>query len=134
MVSAKAVNLGLAIIALTPLAYQAYASVDDLHPVGRDAIICVVISLLGFFFTSKLIPPFSELTEKAGLKGRDINKKGLKNENGKDDLVIPESLGVVPGIVFLCCAIVFQTLLRPTRQEMVCDGSACTEMIVGYLE
>lgn len=56
-----------------------------------------LISILGFFATTYTIPVIKRRTLRAGLKGKDINKKGSK-EGEKD---VPESLGLAPGVVFL---------------------------------
>jgi hypothetical protein len=56
-----------------------------------------LISILGFFATTYTIPVIKKRTLRAGLKGKDINKKGSKD--GEKD--IPESLGLAPGVVFL---------------------------------
>jgi UDP-N-acetylglucosamine--dolichyl-phosphate N-acetylglucosaminephosphotransferase len=60
-------------------------------------LISAVISLLGFYATKAAIPLIKRRTLKAGLHGKDINKKG--SEAGEKD--IPESLGLAPGVVFL---------------------------------
>jgi len=69
-----------------------------------------LISILGFFATKAIIPLIKARTLKAGLHGKDINKKG--SEAGEKD--IPESLGLAPGVVFLV-----MTLLQPTAAELL---------------
>ena len=64
-------------------------------------IVSVVISAIGFFVTKSTIPLIKRRTLRAGLSGKDINKKGSK-EGDKD---IPESLGLAPGVVFLVRAL-----------------------------
>ncbi|KDD74929.1 glycosyl transferase [Helicosporidium sp. ATCC 50920] len=55
------------------------------------------ISCLGFLATRAFIPIVKRSTLRAGLSGLDINKKGTK----EGEKPIPESLGLVPGVVFL---------------------------------
>lgn len=62
------------------------------------------MSLVGFFVTVRMIPVASRYVLKRSLFGFDINKKGTPQGNVK----VPESLGIVVGIVFLVVAIVFQ--------------------------
>ena len=66
-------------------------------------VISAVISILGFFATKLIVPLVKARTLKAGLGGKDINKKGSKA--GEKD--IPESLGLAPGLVFLVNALLF---------------------------
>eukprot|EP01016_Furgasonia_blochmanni_P033007 TRINITY_DN3417_c0_g1_i8.p1 TRINITY_DN3417_c0_g1~~TRINITY_DN3417_c0_g1_i8.p1 ORF type:complete len:359 (+),score=103.27 TRINITY_DN3417_c0_g1_i8:72-1079(+) len=54
-------------------------------------------SIGAFFITHALIPVMKKYTEKAGLWGKDINKKGTP----AGDKPVPESLGIVPATVFL---------------------------------
>jgi UDP-N-acetylglucosamine--dolichyl-phosphate N-acetylglucosaminephosphotransferase len=69
-------------------------------------IISALISIVGFFATKHSIPLIKKRTLRAGLCGRDINKKGSK-EGEKD---VPESLGLAPGVIFLVCLILFEQL------------------------
>lgn len=60
-------------------------------------LISALVSLVGFFATKSIIPIIKRRTLRAGLHGKDINKKG--SEAGEKD--IPESLGLASGVVFL---------------------------------
>ncbi|RZC25704.1 UDP-N-acetylglucosamine--dolichyl-phosphate N-acetylglucosaminephosphotransferase isoform B [Glycine soja] len=62
------------------------------------------MSLAGLFVTVKMIPVASRYVQKRNLFGYDINKKGTPQGTVK----VPESLGIVVGIVFLVVAILFQ--------------------------
>lgn len=70
----------------------------------RSIIINAGLSLVGFFVTVRMIPVASRYVLKRSLFGFDINKKGTPQGNVK----VPESLGIVVGIVFLVVAILFQ--------------------------
>jgi UDP-N-acetylglucosamine--dolichyl-phosphate N-acetylglucosaminephosphotransferase len=67
--------------------------------VSYSIVISACISGIGFFATKASIPIIKRRTLRAGLSGKDINKKGSK-EGEKD---VPESLGLAPGVVFLVC-------------------------------
>jgi hypothetical protein len=60
-------------------------------------LVSAVVSALGFMATKAIIPMIKARTLRAGLSGKDINKKG--SEAGEKD--IPESVGLAPGLVFL---------------------------------
>ncbi|KAK7355217.1 hypothetical protein VNO80_14467 [Phaseolus coccineus] len=70
----------------------------------RSILINAGMSLAGLFVTVKMIPVASRYVQKRNLFGYDINKKGTPQGNVK----VPESLGIVVGIVFLVVAILFQ--------------------------
>ncbi|GAU24213.1 hypothetical protein TSUD_23500 [Trifolium subterraneum] len=70
----------------------------------RSIIINAGLSLAGFFVTVRMIPVASRYVLKRNLFGYDINKRGTPQGNVK----VPESLGIVVGIVFLVVAILFQ--------------------------
>ncbi|XP_066913004.1 UDP-N-acetylglucosamine--dolichyl-phosphate N-acetylglucosaminephosphotransferase-like isoform X1 [Clytia hemisphaerica] len=74
-----------------------------LFPIAINAL----YSLFSFFLALRLIPGAKDLFLKAGLKGKDLNKKE-KNE-------IPESLGVICGTVFLICMFLFIPVPFVTR-------------------
>lgn len=62
------------------------------------------IAIGGFLSTSYLIPVVAQYTLRRGICGRDLCKKGTRNES-KD---IPEALGLAAGVVYLICAICSQ--------------------------
>lgn len=64
------------------------------HPVTIN----FVMSVCGFVITVRLLPAFYELFLKAGLSGKDMSKKIPK---GGKPVLVPESLGVVAGAVYL---------------------------------
>ncbi|GLT95888.1 hypothetical protein SLE2022_135450 [Rubroshorea leprosula] len=70
----------------------------------RSILINAGLSLVGFFVTLKMIPVASRYVLRRSLFGYDINKKGTPQGTVK----VPESLGIVVGVVFLVLAIVFQ--------------------------
>jgi hypothetical protein len=74
----------------------AFASLKDERTL-YSIFVSAIVSALGFLATRAVIPLIKARTLKAGLRGKDINKKG--SEAGEKD--IPESLGLAPGVVFL---------------------------------
>ncbi|KAI9160897.1 hypothetical protein LWI28_012570 [Acer negundo] len=70
----------------------------------RPILINAGLSLAGFFLTQKIIPVASRYVLRRNLFGFDINKKGTPQGTVK----VPESLGIVVGLVFLVLAILFQ--------------------------
>lgn len=64
-----------------------------------SVLIASVISFLGYRWTCYLIPRLAPRHVKAGLSGRDINKKGT--EAGEKP--VPESMGLATGVVTLVC-------------------------------
>jgi hypothetical protein len=55
----------------------------------------LIIGSLAYIITFKAIPEIKILTLKAGLKGKDLNKKGTD----KESIEVPESLGIAPATV-----------------------------------
>ena len=87
--------LALAALAFFPCALAYFNIKDD--RTRYSILVSAVISALGFMATKAAIPLIKARTLRAGLHGKDINKKG--SEAGEKD--IPESLGLAPGVVFL---------------------------------
>lgn len=77
--------------------------------IAFSIVVSAIISAIGFFATKYTIPLIKNRTLRAGLSGKDINKKGSK-EGEKD---IPESLGLAPGVVFLVCPLNVQSDKEP---------------------
>lgn len=93
----------LALFLLTP-----YLSLLYLLPIERglmrSILINLAMSVVGFGGTILLIPVASKYVLRRNMFGYDINKRG--SAAGK--VKVPESLGLVSGIVFLVVAILFQ--------------------------
>lgn len=69
--------------------------------VGAQLLLFLALGILGHVGTNRLIPSIKDYMLKRGICGKDLGKKGTKSEN--DD--VPESLGIVPGAIFLICLI-----------------------------
>lgn len=74
------------------------------HELKTSILINALASFVGFCITVKMIPVASKYVSRRNLFGYDINKKGTPEGSIK----VPESLGIVVGIVFLVVAILFQ--------------------------
>ena len=84
-----------------------------------------------------MIPVFKEMTLKAGLFGVDINKcVDPKNEKDPNRKIIPESLGIVPGFVFLGVTIVSQIFMNLTILQQLEYNAAllsiCFMILLGF--
>lgn len=98
-------NQLLALTVLTPLIYLLYPILLD--PKYQYQIVStLIVSIVGYITTISLIPYVKEMTLKAGLSGKDLNKgeEGKKTE-------IPESLGIVPGVTFVVSVCLLQVFL-----------------------
>lgn len=103
----------LGILTSTPFLYPAFApiiawlsNITDDNSLGYFVLRAVahsVLTLGAFLSTYLLVPYIKELTVKAGLFGRDINKTP-----GETTAKIPESLGIVPAVVFLIVVVLLQ--------------------------
>ena len=84
-----------------------------------------------------MIPVFKEMTLKAGLFGVDINKcVDPKDEKDQNRKIIPESLGIVPGFVFLGVSITSQIFMKLTIiQQLEYNAtllSICFMILLGF--
>ena len=86
-----------------------------------------------------MIPIFKEMTQKAGLYGIDINKcANYKDEKDPDRKIIPESLGIVPGFVFLAVSITSQIFMELTVLQQLEYNAAllsiCFMILLGFTD
>ncbi|KAG6640986.1 UDP-N-acetylglucosamine--dolichyl-phosphate N-acetylglucosaminephosphotransferase [Carya illinoinensis] len=96
--------LKLSILLLGPYCYLIFHHYNIDWDLKKSILINAVVSLAGFFVTLKMIPVASKYVLRRNLFGYDINKRGTHGGT----LRVPESLGIVVGIVFLVVAILFQ--------------------------
>jgi UDP-N-acetylglucosamine--dolichyl-phosphate N-acetylglucosaminephosphotransferase len=78
----------------------------------------VVIASLGFRWTVFLVPKLENRLVKAGLFGKDINKRGTE----AGERPVPESLGLAPGVVCLGCLAVTQLMHTWRLVPHICDA------------
>jgi len=132
------IDMLLALVPLVPsvlmLFYIPLASDEQSLLTKYWLYVSIFGSIMGYFLTSSLIEVVAGYNQKAGLSGKDLGKKGTKEE-AKD---IPEALGLVPGIVFLICTIFSQLIFAKNAQEMVIYNSAlfsvCFMVFLGFTD
>lgn len=93
----------IALICLCPYIYMlCYYDIEG--EMRMSILINMVMSIGAFFGTVFIIPVASKYVLKRNMFGYDINKKG----SPRGSIKVPESLGLVTGIVYLVVAILFQ--------------------------
>ncbi|KAL2941606.1 UDP-N-acetylglucosamine--dolichyl-phosphate N-acetylglucosaminephosphotransferase [Bienertia sinuspersici] len=92
--------LGVSAVILLPYAYLLMKIDGEFK---RSILMNGAFSFVGFCITLSMIPVASRYLIRRNLFGFDLNKKGTPQGNIK----VPESLGIVVGIVFLIVVIVF---------------------------
>ncbi|KAF5473237.1 hypothetical protein F2P56_009862 [Juglans regia] len=96
--------LKLSLLLLSPYLYLIFHHYKIDRDLKKSILVNAGVSLAGFFVTRKMIPVASKYVLRRNLFGYDINKRGTYGGT----LRVPESLGIVVGIVFLVLAILFQ--------------------------
>ncbi|KAL6997556.1 UDP-N-acetylglucosamine--dolichyl-phosphate [Sarracenia purpurea var. burkii] len=96
--------LKVSLIFFIPYFYLIFYHYNIEPDLKRSIITNAILSAAGFFVTLTMIPVASRYVLRRNLFGYDINKKGTPQGSVK----VPESLGIVVGIVFLVFAILFQ--------------------------
>ncbi|KAJ0042585.1 hypothetical protein Pint_17782 [Pistacia integerrima] len=101
----------------------------------RSILINAGLSLAGFFVTQKMIPVASTYVLRRNLFGFDINKKGTPQGTVK----VPESLGIVVGIVFMVLAILFQYFNFTADSNWLVEynaalASICFMLLLGFVD
>ena len=114
-----------------------YKSLNETSPFFYTIILSFIFSIIGFIITYLMIPVFKEMTLKAGLFGIDINKcVDPKNEKDPNRKIIPESLGIVPGFVFLGVSITSQLFMKLTILQQLEYNAAllsiCFMILLGF--
>lgn len=97
-------------------------------------LISYIIAIISFILTYQFIPIVAQFTRSKGLSGKDLGKKGTANEH----IDIPESLGLVCGIVFLIATILTQLLIAQDQQHKLIFNSAlfsiCFMIFLGFID
>ncbi|XP_075503310.1 uncharacterized protein LOC142540803 isoform X3 [Primulina tabacum] len=93
------------------------------------------LRFLGFCVTAFMIPVASKYVLRRNLFGYDINKK----DTPEGSIQVPESLGIVVGIVFLVVAILFQYFNFTTDSNWLVEynaalASICFMMLLGFVD
>ena len=132
----------LILIISLPLGYltthfDQYNTLNKTRPFFNSIILSIIFSIIGFILTYLMIPIFKEMTLKAGLFGVDINKcVDPKDEKDPNRKIIPESLGIVPGFVFLGVTIINQIFMKLTILQQLEYNAAllsiCFMILLGF--
>ncbi|KAL5699027.1 UDP-N-acetylglucosamine--dolichyl-phosphatN-acetylglucosaminephosphotransferase [Ranunculus cassubicifolius] len=101
----------------------------------RSIVINTLLSFFGFFITLLLIPVATKYLLRRNLFGYDINKKGTPQGSIK----VPETLGIVIGIVFLVLTIVFQYFNFTSDSNWLVEynaalASICFMILLGFVD
>ena len=117
--------------------FTQYKSLNESNPFFYSILLSLIFSFFGFIVTYLMIPVFKEMTLKAGLFGIDINKcVDPKDEKDPNRKIIPESLGIVPGFVFLGVTIISQIFMKLTILQQLEYNAAllsiCFMILLGF--
>ena len=136
------INSILILLVSLPLGYisthfSQYQAINEKNSFFYSLSLSLIFSILGFIITYLMIPVFKEMTLKAGLFGVDINKcVDPKDEKDPNRKIIPESLGIVPGFVFLGVSIISQIFMNLTIIQQLEYNAAllsiCFMVLLGF--
>ncbi|KAK6941769.1 Glycosyl transferase, family 4 [Dillenia turbinata] len=124
----------LAIFAI-PYSYLFFVHYKIEEELRRSILINAVLSFAGFFVTLFMIPVASRYVLRRNLFGYDINKKGT----AQGSIKVPESLGIVVGIIFLVLAILFQYFNFTADSNWLVEynaalASICFMILLGFVD
>ncbi|XP_068659508.1 uncharacterized protein [Aristolochia californica] len=122
-------------ILLTPVSYLFFFHYQIDYQLRRSILINAAMSFGGFVAAVKIIPVASRYLLRRNMFGYDINKKGTPQGTVK----VPESLGIVVGIVFLVIAILFQHFNFTADSNWLVEYNAalvsvCFMMLLGFVD
>ncbi|KAI4348648.1 hypothetical protein L6164_009347 [Bauhinia variegata] len=120
---------------IVPYLYLIFSHYEIEQELRRSILINAAMSIAGFFVTVKMIPVASRYVLRRNLFGYDINKKGTSQGTVK----VPESLGIVVGIVFLVVAILFQYFNFTADSNWLVEynaalASVCFMTLLGFVD
>ncbi|CAB4286560.1 unnamed protein product [Prunus armeniaca] len=129
------VILKLTLFFSVPYFYLIFYHYKIEHELRKSILINAALSLAGFFVTVKMIPVASRYVLRRNLFGYDINKKGTPQGTVK----VPESLGIVVGIVFLVLGILFQYFNFTADSNWLVEynaalASICFMVLLGFVD
>lgn len=130
-----AVVLSLSVAFYTPFFYLVYFVYDIESELQKSITINAAMSFGGFLVALQSIPVAARYLLKRSLFGYDINKKGTPQGNIK----VPESLGIVIGIVFLVVTILFQQFNFTADSNWLVEynaalASICFMILLGFVD
>lgn len=118
-----------------PYFYLIFSRDNIDYELKKSILINAFVSALGFFVTISMIPVASKYVLRRNLFGYDINKRGTPEGSIK----VPESLGIVVGIVFLVVAILFQYFNFTADSNWLVEynaalASICFMILLGFVD
>lgn len=118
-----------------PYFYLIFSRYNIDYELKKSILINAFVSALGFFVTISMIPVASKYVLRRNLFGYDINKRGTPEGSIK----VPESLGIVVGIVFLVVAILFQYFNFTADSNWLVEynaalASICFMILLGFVD
>lgn len=110
------------------------AVIDRNFDILKLTIQILIISIGTYFLCDTLIDVFKTSLEKKGLFGRDLNKSGIQ----KDKKPVPEALGIVISIIFLCSTIILQVTTAFTQERLIEYNAGllaiCMVVLLGFVD
>ncbi|CAL5420758.1 unnamed protein product [Camellia sinensis] len=127
--------LKVSLIFFVPYLYLIFSHYNIEEELKRSILINAVLSSAAFFVTLAMIPVASKYVLRRNMFGYDINKKGTPQGSIK----VPESLGIVVGIVFLVFAILFQHFNFTADSNWLVEynaalASICFMILLGFVD
>ncbi|KAI3446516.1 hypothetical protein Pfo_003181 [Paulownia fortunei] len=127
--------LKFSLIFSIPYFYLIFSHYRIDYELKKSILISAFVSILGFFITVRMIPVASKYVLRRNLFGYDINKKGTPDGSIK----VPESLGIVVGIVFLVVTILFQYFNFTADSNWLVEynaalASICFMILLGFVD
>uniref|UniRef100_A0A5B7ARV2 UDP-N-acetylglucosamine--dolichyl-phosphate N-acetylglucosaminephosphotransferase n=1 Tax=Davidia involucrata TaxID=16924 RepID=A0A5B7ARV2_DAVIN len=127
--------LTCSLIFFVPYFYLIFSHYKIEADLKRSILINGLLSCAGFFATLTMIPVASKYVLRRNLFGYDINKKGTPQGSIK----VPESLGIVIGIVFLVLTILFQYSNFTSDSNWLVEynaalASICFMILLGFVD
>ncbi|GMP86621.1 hypothetical protein CsSME_00039330 [Camellia sinensis var. sinensis] len=127
--------LKVSLIFFVPYLYLIFSHYNIEEELKRSILINAVLSSAAFFVTLAMIPVASKYVLRRNMFGYDINKKGTHQGSIK----VPESLGIVVGIVFLVFAILFQHFNFTADSNWLVEynaalASICFMILLGFVD
>nr|GEV39805.1 UDP-N-acetylglucosamine--dolichyl-phosphate N-acetylglucosaminephosphotransferase-like [Tanacetum cinerariifolium] len=123
------------LIAFVPYLYLLFYHYRIENELRKSVLINALLSFGGFMVTLLMIPVASRYVLRRNLFGFDINKRGTPQGLIK----VPESLGIVVGIVFLVVAIIFQYFNFTADSMWLVEynaalASVCFMILLGFVD
>ncbi|KAG9444991.1 hypothetical protein H6P81_016331 [Aristolochia fimbriata] len=120
---------------LAPVFYLLFFHYQIDYQIRRSILINAAMSFGGFVAAVRIIPVASRYLLRRNMFGYDINKKGTP----QGAIKVPESLGIVVGIVFLVIAILFQHFNFTADSNWLVEYNAalvsvCFMMLLGFVD